>query len=87
MDGTRLAREWGGVHPRRDLEKARAVRTTKADARAAQLATHIADARQLGCTSLRRIAEKFDCWRIPAPRGGSWSAEQIRQLVTRLDGR
>ena len=64
-----------------DLEKARAVRTAKAKQRAADLAPTIRNLRLQGKTSLRSLATSLNAQSIRAPRGGSWSAAQVRQLL------
>jgi DNA invertase Pin-like site-specific DNA recombinase len=62
----------------------RAVRTAKADKRAADLAPIIADVKAAGATSLREIAAALNSRGIPTARGGTWSAVQVQRAVARL---
>jgi hypothetical protein len=62
-------------------------RMKRADARAADLAPIITELRTSGVTSLRAIAAALNKRGISTPRGtGEWGAEQVRQLLVRLDG-
>jgi hypothetical protein len=45
----------------------------------------VKDVQASGATSLRDIAAGLDARRIPAPRGGTWSAVQVSRLLARLD--
>lgn len=67
-----------------DLAKARAVRAAKADSRAIDLAPTIRQLRSEGANSLRAIASGLNAQGITAPRGGKWSAAQIRAMHQRL---
>ncbi|AMB46896.1 recombinase family protein [Methylobacterium sp. AMS5] len=62
----------------------RAVRTAKADKRAADLAPIIADVKEAGATSLREIAAALNERGIPTVRGGAWSAVQVQRAMSRL---
>jgi DNA invertase Pin-like site-specific DNA recombinase len=64
-----------------DCAKARLVRTTKAKGRAADLAPVIAEIRTSGATSLRSLAAGLNERGITAPRGGLWSAAQVRAAI------
>jgi DNA invertase Pin-like site-specific DNA recombinase len=61
-------------------------KTAKAAARAVDLRPQIEEIRRSGNTSLRQIAGALNARGIVAPRGGEWSATQVRSLVQRLDG-
>ncbi len=67
------------------LQKARQVRSEKARNRAAATAKAVADARALGVTTLRGIANKLNEWGRPAPRGGRWRAAQVKSLIRRCE--
>jgi DNA invertase Pin-like site-specific DNA recombinase len=67
-----------------DLVKARAVRTAKADSRTIDLAPAIRQLQSEGANSLRAIASGLNEQGITAPRGGKWSAAQIRAVRQRL---
>jgi DNA invertase Pin-like site-specific DNA recombinase len=67
-----------------DCAKARQARSTAAAARVADLAPVIAEIRATGHTSLRAIASSLDLRGIAAPRGGKWSATQVRSALARL---
>jgi DNA invertase Pin-like site-specific DNA recombinase len=65
---------------------ARRARSAKVAARAADLAPVIAEIRAGGAASLRAIADALNVRRIGAPRGGTWAAAQVRELVRRING-
>lgn len=67
-----------------DLAKARAVRTAKAQQRAVDLGPTIEQLRSTGATSLRAIAIGLNRNGITAPRGGGWSASQVRSTLKHL---
>lgn len=67
-----------------DLERARAVRTAAANQRAADLTGTITALRNAGVTSQGAIAEGLNVRGITAPRGGAWSAVQVRRVLERL---
>jgi DNA invertase Pin-like site-specific DNA recombinase len=67
-----------------DLEKARAVRTVKADSRVTDLAPTIRQLQSGGANSLRAIAIGLNAQGITAARGGKWSAAQIRSVLGRI---
>ncbi|MVT68365.1 resolvase [Bradyrhizobium pachyrhizi] len=66
-----------------DLVKARASRTAHAKQRAFDLAPTIQQLRCEGSHSLRAIAAGLNSRRITAPRGGLWSAAQVRSVLKR----
>ena len=68
-----------------DLAKARAVRRAKADSTAIDLAPTIRQLRSEGAYSLRGIAARLNAQGITAPRGGGWSAAQIRSVLSRIE--
>jgi hypothetical protein len=45
----------------------------------------IAEIRGAGAASLRAIADALNKRRIGAPRGGTWAAAQVRDLVRRIE--
>jgi Recombinase-like helix-turn-helix domain len=67
-----------------DLEKARTVRTANAQHRADDLAPTIQELQSSGCASLRSIAAGLNSREIAAPRGGDWSAAQVRSVLSRI---
>jgi len=67
-----------------DLVKARQVRSAKAVARANELAPVIAELQTVGCVSLRAIARGLDRRGYRPPRGGKWSASQVRTAMARF---
>jgi DNA invertase Pin-like site-specific DNA recombinase len=68
------------------MARGRHAQATRADERARKIAPIIAELRAAGVTSLRKIAEALAERGIGAPRGGEWSAAQVRQLLARIDG-
>lgn len=72
----------------RELEAARtarAVRTVRADARAADLAPLIAELQASGVTTLHGIAAELNRRGIPTAAGrGEWSGKQVRRVLERL---
>jgi transcriptional regulator with XRE-family HTH domain len=72
----------------RELEAARtarAVRTARADARAADLAPIIAELQADGVASLRGIAAELNRRGIPTATGrGEWSGKQVARVLARL---
>jgi DNA invertase Pin-like site-specific DNA recombinase len=73
----------GRVGTAADLAKARSVRAAKADQRARDLASVISELRRCGAGSLRALAAGLNAQGITAPRGGGWSAAQVRNLLVR----
>jgi hypothetical protein len=73
---------------RRELEgprTARAVRTARADARAADLAAIVAELRAAGVTSLPAIAAALNERGMPTATGvGNWRAVQVWRVLGRL---
>ena len=61
-----------------------AVRTAKANRRAADLAPVIADIRAAGKTSCAAIAGELNARGFPTPRGGRWAPAQAFLLLMRL---
>ena len=56
----------------------------KAAARAADLAPVISDIKAGGAQSLRSIAAELNERGISAPRGGEWSAAQVRATIAKM---
>jgi DNA invertase Pin-like site-specific DNA recombinase len=67
-----------------DLEKARTIRTAQAKQRAIDLMPTIQSLRSNGVRSLRSIASGLSSRGICAPRGGNWSAAQVRTVLARI---
>jgi hypothetical protein len=63
-----------------------AVRKERAANRAARLAPVIAELRQAGAATLKALAAGLNRQNIPAPRGGTWSGTQVRQLLAQIEG-
>ena len=61
------------------------IRGASADARARDISGTIAELRAQGRVSLRSLAEGLNRRDIKAPRGGSWSAAQVANVLRRLD--
>jgi DNA invertase Pin-like site-specific DNA recombinase len=57
------------------------VRRARAAQRAADLAPTIAELRRSGVSSLRALAHGLNELTIPAPRGGMWTAAQVRRML------
>lgn len=62
-----------------------ATRRRKADEHAARLRDTIASMRSQGITSLPRLAAALNGGGFVTPRGGSWHASSVRNLLARLD--
>jgi DNA invertase Pin-like site-specific DNA recombinase len=60
-----------------------AVRTSKAAARAADLAPILTDIKAAGASSLREIAAGLNARKIRTARGGEWSAVQVKRVLGR----
>ena len=67
-----------------DCAKARRAKSLAATSRAADLAPVIEDIRTAGANSLRSIAKELNERGISAPRGGIWSAAQVRAAIDRM---
>lgn len=86
--GVTLGGDRGGVLRNRettDRWRANSVakRAAAADARAADVGKAVAKLREEGATSLRAIAARLNDRHIPAPRGGAWTASQVRAAMLR----
>jgi DNA invertase Pin-like site-specific DNA recombinase len=57
------------------------VRQARATQRARDLSPTLAELRRGGAASLRALAQGLNGQRIPAPRGGEWTAAQVRRLL------
>ncbi|MHB8283869.1 MAG: recombinase family protein [Caulobacteraceae bacterium] len=83
--GVKLGNPNGSTTLRTHGEAARSrsiqVRTRRANSRASEVVGIIDDVREGGATSLRCIAAELNSRTIPAPRGGEWSAAQVRRVL------
>jgi DNA invertase Pin-like site-specific DNA recombinase len=70
-------------HAEQGRHRSAEVRCAQADALAADRAQVIATIRAEGVASLHAIARELNARSIPAPRGGSWSAGQVRRVLLR----
>ncbi len=61
------------------------VRTASADQRIRDVLVSITEAQAEGVLSLRGLAAALNAKGITAPRGGPWSAAQIKRILDRLD--
>jgi DNA invertase Pin-like site-specific DNA recombinase len=82
--GVKLGGFRGRAGTAADCAKARQAKSAAAAARVADLAPVIEEIRATGHTSLRAIASSLDFRGIAAPRGGMWSATQVRSALARL---
>lgn len=67
-----------------DLSKARAKRTDSANRRAADLKHTIDEIRDAGITTFWALASTLNERGLSAPRGGRWSAAQVKRVTSRL---
>lgn len=56
-------------------------RQARAAQRTRDIAPIVEDLRAKGATSLRQLAGRMNEARIPAPRGGNWTAAQVRRVL------
>ena len=82
--GKRLGGFRGRAGTAADCAKARRAKSLAATSRAADLAPVIEDIRTAGANSLRSIAKELNERGIFAPRGGVWSAAQVRAAIARI---
>jgi hypothetical protein len=82
--GKRLGRFRGRAGTAADCAKARGAKSLAAKSRVADLAPVIEDIRTAGANSLRSIAKELNERGISAPRGGVWSAAQVRAAIARI---
>jgi Resolvase, N terminal domain len=82
--GKRLGGFRGRAGTAADCAKARRAKSLAATSRAADLAPVIEDIRSAGANSLRSIAKELNEREISAPRGGVWSAAQVRAALARM---
>ena len=59
------------------------VRTANADQRVRDVLVSITKAQAEGVSSLRGIAAALNARGVTAPRGGEWSAAQVKRLLDR----
>jgi DNA invertase Pin-like site-specific DNA recombinase len=67
-----------------DLARARATRTVNANRRASDLLATIEGIKSDGARSLHALAAGLNGRGITAPRGGDWSAAQVKRVLLRL---
>jgi DNA invertase Pin-like site-specific DNA recombinase len=72
-------------HRKRGRRKAAQVVTAKADDFAQRLAPIIVDIRTAGIDTANGIARALNARDVETPRGGQWSAVQVRRVLARLD--
>lgn len=72
-------------HADRGRQRSAEVRTAQADALASDRFEVVRTIRAEGVSSLQGIARELNKRSIPAPRGGSWSAGQVRRVVSRME--
>jgi DNA invertase Pin-like site-specific DNA recombinase len=60
------------------------VRAVRADKRAGDLLPIIRNIQTAGASSLRQVAAELTRQGIPTPRGGQWSAVQVKRVLDRL---
>lgn len=82
--GTQLGGWRGRAGSCTDCARARAAKTASANRRASDLAPAIRAIRTSGGQTLRSIAASLNALGITAPRGGSWSAAQVRRTLHRI---
>jgi DNA invertase Pin-like site-specific DNA recombinase len=83
--GVRLGGDRGGViasQAAKGNQASAVIRSAKAEKRASDLLPVIEQVRKDGATSLRQIASKLNELRIPAARGGEWSAVQVQRILS-----
>lgn len=83
--GVKLGGDRGNLHEVGEKGRiaARAAKTRKAVARAADLAPVIEAIRREGAGSVRAIATGLNARGIPAPRGGEWTSTQVQRVIAR----
>lgn len=72
-------------HAQRGRVRSAEVRTAKADALASDRLEVVRAIRADGVATLQGIARELNRRSIPAPRGGAWSAGQVRRVVLRVE--
>jgi DNA invertase Pin-like site-specific DNA recombinase len=82
--GARLGGFMGRAGTCKDLIRARAARTDKAVRRASDLRGTIQQIQRSGAHSLCAVASGLNQRGITAPRGGGWSAAQVKRVLSRL---
>jgi DNA invertase Pin-like site-specific DNA recombinase len=82
--GVRLGGFRGRAGTCNDLARARATRTDEAVRRASDLRGTILEIQHNGAQSLCAVASGLNQRGITAPRGGEWSAAQVKRVLSRL---
>jgi len=80
------ARGDAGARGRQHIEGARQALQARADTRATDLASVVAEARAAGVTSQNGIARFLNAKGIPTARGKEWTNVQVAALLKRLEG-
>jgi DNA invertase Pin-like site-specific DNA recombinase len=82
--GTRLGNPTSQIGTRASdgAQASIAVRKAKAAKRFADLLPMVREIQASGAESLRQVAGVLNTRGIPAPRGGEWSAVQVRRILT-----
>lgn len=75
----------GGPNLAGAAARSRQVRSAQADVFAANVAPVIEAIRKSGATSLRQVAAALNARGITTARGGTWSAQQVSDLMKRTD--
>lgn len=71
-------------HAQKGRMRSAEVRSAKADALASDRREVIGAIQAEGAATLQGIARELNARSIPAPRGGAWSAGQVRRIITRV---
>ena len=71
-------------HAQKGRMRSAEVRSAKADALASDRREVIRVIQAEGSATLQGIARELNARSIPAPRGGSWSAGQVRRIIARV---
>lgn len=81
--GVKLGGDRGAVLSEETKAKGNAVRTAKADSRAADLLPIIREIRETGATTLQAVADALNARGITTARGGAWSPVQVSRVEAR----
>jgi DNA invertase Pin-like site-specific DNA recombinase len=79
--GTKLGGFHGYAPSDEDRAKGRAVNRAAAQARAANLLPMVEELRAAGARSYRALADQLNARGVPAPRGGTWFPNSVRQVL------
>jgi DNA invertase Pin-like site-specific DNA recombinase len=89
--GTRLGGRRHSIERWREIgtgsiAAARKVHSDKAAQARAEVLPIIAQLKASGATSLRAVAASLNAKAVPAPRGGEWSAVQVKRVLDQAAG-